>query len=279
MKIKCSACGKRFDYDKYAGLCPKCGSFHISAATSHDMRTDVTTNHSTSVSSDIHEEQPPAYENPVSHKQPKKKSTAYHTVTILLVLLMILCAIVPISIVLISGHIKYKNNAETEWKEPSQIFMNEPFSYTTEEYQYQITITDAFIDHTPGIVLPADYELLAVTYKVTLPNDADPYYFEDDNNYLPGYIELTPYLLSSEMTYLNAASAYAVEDAFEYTFETSQAIGISDSFEYQHGTIYFLVKEKDNVSLFINNAKRNPVGNISKDVLGSYLLEDLEVDR
>jgi hypothetical protein len=26
--VKCSSCGKRFDYDKYYGICPKCGSYN-----------------------------------------------------------------------------------------------------------------------------------------------------------------------------------------------------------------------------------------------------------
>ena len=27
--MKCSNCGKNFDYEKYYGICPKCGSFMV----------------------------------------------------------------------------------------------------------------------------------------------------------------------------------------------------------------------------------------------------------
>ncbi len=185
MKIKCSSCKKRFDYDKYTGICPKCGSYHSSATIFADTITDVTSNYSTSVTSDMYEKQKPAYDNTVSGKPKGKRSTVYHRVTILIIFLMIACAFIPVSTILISGHIKYKNNAAMELKEPLPIFMNEPFSYTAEEYSYQITITDAFIDHTSGIEIPTGYELLTIAYKILLPDNAVSTYFEYGNNDIP----------------------------------------------------------------------------------------------
>ncbi|MCI5805240.1 MAG: hypothetical protein MR029_02790, partial [Clostridium sp.] len=42
MKVTCHNCGKRFDYDTYTGLCPKCSTYYRLDTPAEDV-TDIYT--------------------------------------------------------------------------------------------------------------------------------------------------------------------------------------------------------------------------------------------
>ena len=109
--MKCLSCGKQFDYEKYYGICPKCGTYNKPATTqtseeqvtfdSHqtadaNMQTQTTQEQTTygGAQSPCQEEQQP-YEGYGNHVR-KKPSTAFFVLLVLSVIGIVLIVMLSI---------------------------------------------------------------------------------------------------------------------------------------------------------------------------------------
>ena len=298
MKVTCHNCGKRFDYDTYTGLCPKCSTYYrIDSAydtsadtydhseTDDDLYDDKEDNFDTSLNDDP---------SKTSYDCEQGKTADLHTswqsdtgnvrsgafkknrkLTSFLLVLIVLAFVVPFFATQYIIHARQEENSLSQVVVPVPASMGEPMSFEMEDnYRYELTIQSASVVTDTRYQIPDGYQLIGFSYTLTEPDVAT----EDisDSNRLSrslGYDDITPYLCTQSGEYLQPIDAYDIAKAQgDKDYEWRQTTGTSSDFEYSKGTVYFLVKDGDIANLLIQHTNYE-----STTLLESYQIDQLEV--
>ncbi|MBO5469242.1 MAG: hypothetical protein J6A03_05810 [Lachnospiraceae bacterium] len=298
MKVTCHNCGKRFDYDTYTGLCPKCSTYYrIDSA--YDTTAD-TYDHS-ETDDDLYDDEEDDFDASLNEDPSKTsydceqgKTAGLHTslqsdtgsvrsgafkknrkLTSFLLVLIALAFIVPYVATQYIIHARQEENSLSQVVVPVPASMGEPMSFEMEDnYRYELTIQSASVVTDTCYQIPNGYQLIGFSYTLTEPDAAT----EDisDSNRLSrslGYDDITPYLYTHSGEYLQAIDAYDIAKAQgDKDYEWRLTTGTSSDFEYAKGTVYFLVKEGDIANLLIQHTNYE-----STTLLESYQIDQLEV--
>lgn len=287
MKVTCRNCGKRFDYDTYTGLCPKCSTYYQAASTTKTS-TDAYTYSGTysepeeDIYNDFEEEDEPDIKASIHTSLQTDTANVRpgifknnRKLTVILLALIVLTFIVPFFATQYSVRAKQEENSLSQVIAPVTAAMGETLSFQTEDnYHYELTIQSASVVTDTCYQIPDGYQLIGFSYTLSEPDAAT----EDisDGNRLSrslGYDDITPYLCTQSGEYLQAIDAYDIAKAQgDKDYEWRLTTGTSSDFEYSKGTVYFLVKEGDIANLLIQHTNYE-----STDLLESYQIDQLEV--
>lgn len=298
MKVTCRNCGKRFDYDTYTGLCPKCSTYYridsaydTSADTYDYSETDDNLykneedDFDDSLNDDHSQTSNASEQGKTASIRTSRQSDTGNTgsgtfkknrkLTAVLLVLIILAFIVPFFATQYSIRAKQKENCLSQVIAPVPASMGEALSFETEDnYRYELTIQSASIVTDACYQIPDGYQLIGISYTLSEPDAAA----EDtiDGNRLSrslGYDYITPYLCTQSGEYLQPIDAYDIAKAQgDKDYEWRQTTGTSSNFEYPKGTVYFLVKDGDIANLLIQHTNYE-----STSLLESYQIDQLEV--
>lgn len=280
MKIECTNCGKRYDYDIYSGICPKCGTLH--RQINSEQNSTITQETGSTTQEKTKSKQNSAKKTAVKTQKPQRKSkhgSSYYKISILLVLAIIITATIPLSVSRQSSKQAYDALSLTELPEPIEVAIGETFTYQEEYAALDITITDVSIDTDERFQLPDGYEIVTVSYQTYAYNTPD--YPE---NLYGGYLYylrtgITPYLVTKNREYLPALNPLDIEDIKDYDYDETTEKGISDKFYYDKGILYFLVKEQDAAGLWINCNEYDPVNAELLKLTQIFEIKNMEVTR
>ena len=277
MKVKCTQCGKRFDYDVHLGKCPKCFTYH-------KMNSDTDQQPESTKSKPA----PSKQQNTSSSSQPEQQkpkktrhSRSYHIVTIVLCSIIILLIVLTFILTNLSNKSGYAAASLTELPEPISLSLGDAAIIPYAEDNFSISITDATIINDSTYQVPAGYELIRVSYSA---GSSKPYGAPSEPDY--GYYDnhsirwgLKPYLITKSGSYLPPLGKYDFEETDILESEAANELELSTYFEDAVGFFYFLVKENDTQGLRINCHKEQSDGwgHSIEQLEICYEIKDLEV--
>lgn len=277
MKVKCKTCGKRFDYEMYYGICPKCGAYYGSLQTLHEafeVEENPTIQTETAYT--------PAGQQVKENKRPAKSKSFFkrHALTIVLILLMVIAPFITQWFVTKSNAEIYQERQNLTLPQPTDILANKPFTFRGEMDTYQITVKSAEVVKDDDFNFPDELEMIAVSYSIEAADKESSNFYSDTNTTTDNSLrDLKPYLLTKSGYYLEPISSYRIRDKKDYSYNDAIDNGVSDYFEYKNGKFYFLVK-KDDVSGFLINLQKESEEVPNEFTLqAAYSLKNLEVTK
>lgn len=262
MKIRCSDCKKRFDYDMYSGVCPKCGNYMRPSEieTSENESCEVEGSH-------VHTE---------SMEPAKKKKKSNPAITILLTVLMITTFLVTIIVVYVGQKNIHESKTVQEAIVPTVCQAEDGFTYTADYNRYDISIDSVTVDDDPEFDLPEEYEAILITYSIErtyLNNGGSDY----DSFY---EIRMTPYLETLSGYYLEPVSEYELRKIKGIDdYEQADEMGLGSRFEHKEGKLYYYVKKDDIKGLYITSMDYDYENYESGALREIIRVEGLEVTR
>lgn len=291
MKVTCHNCGKRFDYDTYTGLCPKCSTYYRLDTPAEDETDIYTTETDFEPNEDSYTDETEDYFESIPATEEKKES-AIHTavrtakndswiyrfktnrkLTIILTIAIVLIFVVPFFSMKYIIHLKEKKYSLSKVVTPTPASMGETLSFDTADTNYTVTITSASIVTDDCYQIPDGYQLIAFHYTLAEPDYTDSDYGTNRPNTPLGYDRIIPYLYTQSGQYLEAVDEYDIATANgSKDYEWRQETGTSSEFEYLNGCVYFLVKENDISSLLIEHTNTERT-----ELLETYQIDNLEV--
>ena len=232
MKVKCTHCGKRFDFELHTGLCPNCATYNSTQKEASNFTYE-----------DSKPQEP-------KQSTPKKQLNRF---TVVLIILIISCAILTSIITQLANQSGYEASSLSELITPTSLSTGDILPYEVNNTTIYLQITGASIETDEAYEMPEGYEAVKISYKISHNSNMQsvsgvdsfsvPYSFEKG---------LRPYLLTKSGVYLKPVSWVDIKDARSLSYEEIDALGIGDTFEHLEGNLYFVVKENDTASLLIN---------------------------
>ncbi|MDO4555016.1 MAG: hypothetical protein Q4B70_07735 [Lachnospiraceae bacterium] len=260
MKVKCKNCGKKFDYDVYTGLCPKCHTYYRVDAVSPEKST----------------------KNQERRREKRKHGPLYRLITICLLLIIL------ISATTIIGFTMYTNQKGKELLRleklmtPKALNIGEIFSYETENHHYEIMVTKVQREDGAFLETPGGYESIKVSYEIKESSkDSDENQEETpsyETNIVSDYFKIEPYLMTKTGSYVKSLGSYAIRENLGYDYEQMEEEGIGSDFFYREGCFYFTVKEGDAQSLLIQAYKYEEEYSADNILEQTYEIDSLEVE-
>ncbi len=268
MKVTCHNCGKRFDYDTYTGLCPKCSTYYRLDTPAEDATDTYTSDISSSSYSDSN-----TYSDIANTTSGRFKNN--HTLTIVLLTAIVLVFAVPFFSMNYLIRSKEKQYSLSEIITPTPANIGETISFHTDNSQYDLTITNLSNVTDACYQIPDGYQLVAFHY--TMEEIGAPDSTADTNRpYTPlGYHSFIPSLYTQSGQYLQPISEYDIANANgSKDYEWREETGTGSNFEYLNGCVYFLVKENDIASLLIQHTNSE-----TNEIIDSYQIDNPEVSE
>lgn len=232
--MRCYNCNKSFDYEKYYGICPKCGCYNkkVSAEEEHQQyhNTYDSGYHHTETYADAGGRRTPEYrQEDIPEQTDRKKGAGLLTASILFMLLSLTACIV----LSVAGTVKTKEQTLAEDSGPvlteyaiGQEFTLQKVTLKVTEYR-QLPASGALADMEPG------KKLVAVRVEGTSDGEYEDYnrlsdpYLETDSHYfrpVSGY-DFEPYARLYGLMPLMGSSELMFEEACEgwYVFVVKEA--------------------------------------------------------
>lgn len=293
MKVTCHNCGKRFDYDTYTGLCPKCSTYYRLDTPAEDVTDIYTSGTDFELDEDSYTEETEDYFESIPATEEKEEAAIHtaartaqndsriyrfktnHTLTIVLLTAIVLVFAVPFFSMNYLIRSKEKQYSLSEIISPTPANIGETISFHTDNSQYDLTITNLSNVTDTCYQIPDGYQLVAFHY--TMEETVTPDSTADTNRpYTPlGYHSFTPSLHTQSGQYLQAISEYDIANANgSKDYEWREETGTGSNFEFLNGCVYFLVKENDIASLLIQHTNSE-----TNEIIDSYQIDNLEVDE
>lgn len=275
MKVKCTQCGKRFDYDVYTGICPKCSAFYrvggndgtVQESTA-TVRTYETQNKATDA---VHK---------AGQKARKRKhSRLYYAATAVLSVAIILSAVLAHILAGIANEAGYALGSMDELPEPVYLSVGESAVVPYDENGFTFAVTGAVIVDDDVYQVPVGYEFVTISYRTGMVNSNDEAGYNDYRSYSTRR-GLRPYLMTKSGNYLPPLDEYDLEKVGIMDYEIADQPDISTYFRDTEGFFCFLVKENDMSGLRINcHREQSDVwGNTVDPLVSCYEITELEVD-
>ena len=237
MKIKCTHCGRKFDYDLYAGLCPHCGVYQRQGSSAYNSSEAQAQGTSSYSSSEAHTQ--PKTQPMASHRETATKSTSgkrrnnWLATAILIVILGFIIAGPEVFHTYQTNKIA-KTLTLSEPVTPTKVKPSKGFTVSTENGDFTVTFSSRSIDNDSTFETPEGYEILTVKYHVTVPQKAlDTFPGQADENHKP-------------------ISNYDLSRVKHLEYSELEDNGTTDNIDSQNGTLSFLIKKNDFKGLLIN---------------------------
>lgn len=277
MKVRCVDCKKRFDYDLYSGVCPKCGNYMRppEMETSQNVNCDVEGSH---VHTESVQPEPKPYKEPeissVHVEEPKKKKSNPVLTVVLIVAILLVGAGTAIFLFISQNQVhKEMTVKEVPVRTLSQ---KDVIEYRTESNLYEITIDSVTVDEDPEFNLPDHYEAIVVSYSIERT-----YLGGEGIDYDSFYeIRMTPYLETVSGYYLKPVSEYSIRKVKGIEdYKQADEMGLGEKFELKQGILYYFVKKDDIKALHITSADYDRENYQTGALREIVRMEELEVTR
>lgn len=253
MKVKCPDCKKRFEYELYSGVCPKCGNYVRPAEL--DETPEISSTH-------------------VEPEKKKRKSNP--VITIFLTILMITTFLVTIIVVYVGQKTIHESKTVQEGVPLTLCYAEDGFTYVAEYNKYDISIDSVTVDEDPNFDLPDEYEAVVINYHIerTYLNNGG---YDYDSYY---EIQMTPYLETLSGYYLEPVSEYQLRKVKGITdYDQADEMGLGVDFEHTEGKLYYYVKKDDMKGLYITSMDYDYENYESGALREIIRVEGLEVTR
>lgn len=275
MKVKCTQCGKRFDYDVYTGICPKCSAFYRvggNAGTVQESTATVRTYETQNKAPDaVHKAKQKARE--------RKHSRRYYAATAALSVAIVLSAVLVPILAGKANEAGYALGSLGELPEPVYLSVGESAVVPYDENSFSFAITGGAVVNDDLYQVPVGYELVRISYRTDMLDSNDEAGYNDYRSYSTRR-GLRPYLMTKSGNYLPPLDEYDLEKVGIMDYEIANQLEISTYFRDTEGSFYFLVKENDMKGLRINcHREQSDVwGNTVDPLVSCYEIAESEVE-
>lgn len=226
MKIKCEKCGANFDYDKYNGVCNKCGRYHSRYTTREALMRELESDaHHDNDKQQAESAQIVRTGNRGGLAAAIKKNLLSYILSAVAICLMIVVAMFYAGKVRIYKQI-VQSNKEIGLLQPIDVAIGDFIPMECGA----VSVSGCGYFHEWDDKLPAGYRLFAVYYQI---ERADSYYSAYDPDM---------YLYINDSFYLEALNEYRLAEEIDMDYEALQdTYQITNDLRRNEGTILFLV--------------------------------------
>ena len=287
MKVRCVDCKKRFDYDLYSGVCPKCGNYmrppEMVTTQNVDCEREGSHIHTENVQEDYTEtyaqQKQKTYKDPAIssiHVEPAKKKKSNPVLTVILVVAIVLVGAGTALFLYISQNEVHEKLTVQEEVPIRILTQNNPIEYRGDSNLYKITIDSVTVDEDPAFDLPREYEAIVLSYSIERT-----YLGGEGIDYDSFYkIRLIPYLETVSGYYLKPVSEYSIRTVKGVEdYKTADEMGLGEKFEHKQGVLYYFVKKEDIKGLHIISSDFDEENYRSGALREIIRVEQLEVTR
>lgn len=274
MKVKCTQCGKRFDYDVYTGICPKCSAFYKAGGNAGTVQESAATVRTY----EAQDKAPDAVHKAGQKVRERKHGRLYYASTAALSVAIVLSAALAHILAGKANEAGYALGSMDELPEPLYLSVGESAVVPYDENSFAFAVTGAAVVNDDLYQVPAGYELVRISYRTGMANSDDEAEYNDYRSY-DTRRGLRPYLMTKSGNFLPPLDEYDLEKVGIMDYEIADQSEVSTYFRDTEGFFCFLVKENDMSGLRINchREQTDVWGNTVDPLVSCYEIIDLEV--